>query len=181
MKKIEKMCEEINLNPICIWSKNNQAYKMDSEQLKVRNHLIKHGELLDPYNALIINRSSETGLNITDKKMDLAIVNTTNLTQQVQVRGRIRHDIDLLVVRTKSQNLPKMKITLDDKHLNKELTKEEMEDIIIELNIKNKKNQYITANKFRNLIENSPNNYSVKTIRRTANYIKTTYYIISEI
>ena len=46
--------------------------------------------------------------------MDLAIVNTTNLTQQIQVRGRIRHDIDLLVVRTKDQNLPKMKIILEN-------------------------------------------------------------------
>ena len=32
--------------------------------------------------------------------MNLVIVNTTNITQQVQARGRVRHDVDLLVVKT---------------------------------------------------------------------------------
>jgi len=177
MKRLEEMCRSRGLNPVCIWSRNNQVMEMDLEQLKVRDYLLKNGTLPDPYNVLIINRALETGINITDKNMNLAIVNTTNLTQQIQVRGRIRHDIDLLVVRTKDQKLPEIKIELNEKYLNVELTKEQVEKIIIGLNLKNKKNQYATVNKFREILSN--NDYAVKTKRKTENYVKTTYYIIS--
>lgn len=180
MKRLKKICEELDLNPICIWSRNNQNNEMNKEQLRVRDYLLKNGTLPEPYNVLIINRALETGINITDKNMNLAIVNTTNKTQQIQVRGRIRHDIDLLIVRTKEQKIPELRITLDDKFLDKELTSEEMKDIIMELNIKNKKNEYITVPKFRSILENKENNYSTRPVRRTKNYIKTQYYIISE-
>ncbi|PDX99380.1 hypothetical protein COM13_12930 [Bacillus pseudomycoides] len=178
MKELEQMCKSKNLNPICIWSRNNLITEMNPEQLRVRDYLLKNGELPEPYNVLIINRALETGINIIDKDMNLAIVNTTNLTQQIQVRGRIRHDIDLLVVRTKEQKLPALKLKIDEKYLDIELTKDEMKEIIIELNLKNKKNQYITVNKFRQLLES--NGYQVRAPRKTENNVKTTYYIISE-
>ncbi|UNJ81342.1 hypothetical protein (plasmid) [Metabacillus dongyingensis] len=50
--------------------------------------------------------------------------------------------------------------------------------IIVSLNLKNKKNQYVTVNKFRELLEKYK--YKVGIKRKTENYIKTTYYIISE-
>ncbi|WP_061859503.1 DEAD/DEAH box helicase family protein [Priestia megaterium] len=178
MKKLEKMCIDRNLKPICIWSRNNQVIEMNLEQLRVRDYLLKNGSLPEPYNVLIINRALETGVNITDKDMNLAIVNTTNLTQQIQVRGRIRHDIDLLVVRTKEQKLPYIKIDLDEKYLDIELTKNEVEEIVVSLNLKNKKNQYVTVTKFLDILQK--HKYKVQTKRKTANYIKSTYYIISE-
>ena len=178
MKTLEDMCVNRNLKPICIWSRNNNSSEMSMEQLRVREYLLKNGSLPEPYNVLIINRALETGINITDKNMNLAIINTTNLTQQIQVRGRIRHDIDLLVVRTNDQKLPKVKVDLDEQYLNVELTKDDVEDIISELNIKNKKNQLITVPKFRKIIEDYK--YEVQTKRKTVNYIKTTYYVISE-
>lgn len=178
MKNLQEMCESRNLKPICIWSRNNQVMEMNLEQLRVRDYLLKNGKLPDPYNVLIINRALETGINITDKDMKLAIVNTTNLTQQIQVRGRIRHDIDLLVVRTKEQKLPGVKIKLDEEHLNHELTKEQVVDIIRNLNLRNIRSKYVTVTKFREILSN--NGYHVRTIRKTENYLKTTYYIISE-
>ena len=178
MKKLEEMCKNRGLNPICIWSRNNQASEMDLKQLKVRDYLLKNGALPGTYNVLIINRALETGINITDKNMNLAIVNTTNKTQQIQVRGRIRHDIDLLVVRTEDQKLPEVKIDLDEKYLNVELTKEQIEEIIVNLNLRDTHSKYITVTKFKSVL--SKNAYAVKTKRRTKNYVKTTYYIISE-
>lgn len=180
MKKIEKMCEEVNLNPICIWSKSNRKNKMNSEQLKVREHLIKHGELLSPYNALIINRSSETGLNITDKKMELAIINTTNFVQQVQVRGRLRHDINLLVARTKDRILPEARITLDDNYLNKYFLKEEVEEIIEEMGLMGANGNPMTVKAFRELLEDELNGYKTNSERRMVNGQRSTKYIISE-
>lgn len=178
MKKLEEMCKSRKLKPISIWSTNNKASEMNSEQLKVRAYLLENGTLPAPYNVLIINRASETGINITDETMNLAIINTTNLTQQIQVRGRIRHDIDLLVIRTKEQTLPSIKIILDEKYLNKELIKEEVEEIIKELNIRNKKNKLITVTSFKKLLEEYK--YDVKTKIKKTNYVKKTHYIISE-
>lgn len=178
MKDLEKTCESRGLNPICIWSRNNEDNVMNEEQLRVRKYLLENGALPGPYNALIINRALETGINITDQKMNLAIINTTNPTQQIQVRGRIRHDIDLLIVRTKEQKLPDLKIKLNEAHLNLDLTKGEVEEVISELNLKNKKNQLITVAKFKSLLENS--GYKVTTSRKKENSIRTTYYTISE-
>lgn len=177
MKDLEKMCKSRNLKPICIWSRNNQSIEMDLEQQRVRDYLLKKGVLPDPYNVLIINRAVETGINITDKDMNLAIVNTTNLTQQIQVRGRIRHDIDLLVVRTKDQKLPEVRIDLDKKYLDIDLTKVHMEELIISLDLRDIRSKYITATKFRDVL--SINGYQVKQKRRTENYKKSTYYVIS--
>ena len=42
--------------------------------------------------------------------MKLCLVNSTNPTEIAQSRGRIRHDVDLLVVRTNSNKLPKTKL-----------------------------------------------------------------------
>lgn len=178
MKKLEEMCKSRDLKPICIWSRNNQVIEMNLEQLRVRDYLLKNGSLPEPYNVLIINRALETGINITDKNMNLAIVNTTNLTQQIQVRGRIRHDIDLLVVRTREQKLPSVKISLDEKHLDVELTKDQMKEIIVNLNLKDIRSKYVTVAKLRQILSN--NGYQVRTVRKTENYVKTTYYIISK-
>ncbi|MGE7695574.1 DEAD/DEAH box helicase family protein [Lysinibacillus sp. NPDC094177] len=177
MKNLEKMCVKKNLKPICIWSRKNEHYEMTKEQLDVRDHLIKTGELLAPYNVLIMNRALETGINIYDKDMKLAIINTTNLTQQIQVRGRIRHDIDLLIVRTKDQKLPEIKLNLDEKYLNKLLSKDEVEAIIVELNIKDTRNHFITVKKFKDLLNNQQ--YQMKTKRKEVNNKRRTYYLIS--
>ena len=57
MKTIEESLLELDyLSPICIWSVNNKDGKeMTNEQLQVRKHLLHYGELMNPYNVLIIN------------------------------------------------------------------------------------------------------------------------------
>lgn len=175
MKFVQDMCLDRKLKPICIWSTNNSKHYMNDEQMSVRKHLIDEGMLKQPYNVLIINRSTETGVNIYDDKMQLVIVNTTNLTQQVQARGRVRHDVDLLVVKTKD-NKKVDTITIKDEVLDKPLLKTEIEDIIKEYNIKDSKRRYITVNKFGKFLSN--NEYEMITTRRTVNGKKNTYYII---
>ena len=81
---------------------------------------------------LIINRATETGVNIIDKDMNLVIVNTTNITQQVQARGRVRHDIDLLVLKTK--DMKKVEFVLDEDLIDKWLYKATIEEFIIAKN-----------------------------------------------
>lgn len=129
-----------DIKPICLWSMNNKEYPMNEEQIKVKEHLLKTGKLLEPYNVLIINRSMETGVNITDEDMVYCITNTTNKTERIQARGRLRHDIIGWELRSKQTNDEKViyQIELDTKWLNKPLTKNDKDMLCEELNIPNK-------------------------------------------
>ena len=127
MEKLKDISLEAGLKPICIWSTNSKE-----KQNKVRNHILETGELLEPNNILIINRATETGVNITDKDMNLVIVNTSNVTQQIQARGRVRHDIDLLVLKTK--DMKKVEFVLDEDLIDKWLYKATIEEFIIAKN-----------------------------------------------
>lgn len=179
MLQIQELCEnisDIDLRPICIWSVSNKEYPMSTEQLLVREHLIQNSELVDPYNVLIINKSSETGLNIKDEDMDLAIINSTNLTEQLQARGRIRKDIDMIAVRTSKTKLPTMTITLDAKYLNTLLTKDELDSIIESFNLSDIRGRGIGSRAFKEILETS--GYSIIKQRIYVNKMKKTMYII---
>lgn len=160
MKKMEDILIKNGLNPICIWSQNNEKNLMDKNQLAVRKHLIETGKLMDPFNFLIINKSSETGINITDENMKICVVNSTNLTEQIQSRGRLRHDIDLFILRTNEQKLPNVKIKLDKKWLDRYLTTEDKNELCKELAIPNKKGKLSTWRSIKPLL--IKNGYKIK-------------------
>lgn len=175
---IRDMCLEKNLRPVCIWSLNAEKYNMDNEQLSVREELLKTGILKDPFNVLIINRSMETGVNIYDELMQLVIVNTANVTQIEQSRGRVRHDIDLLVVRTnKKDNIFLESFELPDEFLNIPMRKEDIEEQIIHLaGLKDKKGRFLSVKGFGKLLETK--GYTIKSERRMINRERMTLYTI---
>ena len=177
MKFIEDVCIERELNPICIWSVNNKKNYMSIEQRRVREELIKTGELANPYNVLIINRATETGVNIHDKDMQLAIVNTTNITQQVQARGRIRHNVDLLIVKTNDKNKVDT-IIIQDELLNKWLLKVDLENMIKDYKLKDPKGGYITVNKLNEYLSNR--GYKVSKSRKRLDGKQNTMYKINK-
>lgn len=147
MKFIQDMCEDRKLKPICLWSIHNEKHFMTLEQKEVRNHLLSTGELLSPYNVLVINRAMETGVNIYDNKIQLVIVDTVNITQQIQARGRVRHDVDLLVVKTKNKNQVDA-ITVDENLLNTWLLKHDLENMIRMYNLRDvNKGRYLSVAK----------------------------------
>lgn len=154
MEYIKEVCEKLNLKPISIWSINNQYYNMSEDQIKVRDHLLQYGELLDPYNVLIINRAMETGVNIYDKDIQLVIVNTNDITQQIQARGRVRHDIDLLVLRNKDQKKSDGSVEIKEEYLDKWLLKEEINQIILENLLRDERGKLYSIKKFKERLEN---------------------------
>lgn len=164
MNAIEESLDNEFLKPICIWSSNNDKHIMNSEQIKVRNHLISTGELLNPYNVLIINRATETGINIYDKDMLYCVINTTNITQQVQARGRIRHDIVELRLRSgKSQaGRDMVSITLPSKWINKPLDKDAKLELCKELNLFDRSGRLLKWTTIKNLLTSKINNYSIE-------------------
>ena len=131
MRILEKMCLDLGLIPISIWSDNSKQ-KMSWQQEQAKEHLLETGELLEPYNVLIINRATETGVNIYDKDMKLMICNSENEIQQTQARGRIRHDIDLLVLKT--SELEKHEFSIDQEIIGLWLTKESVVENVVNKN-----------------------------------------------
>lgn len=74
-------------------------WKMTDDQLQARDILLNTGEF--DAQVLLLNGAYESGINIEygqDSKQEtiFVIVATTNRTQVIQARGRIRHDIDEL-------------------------------------------------------------------------------------
>ena len=154
MHKIEEIVIEKGLNPILIWSTSRTEEPMNNEQLITNAQLIETGYLREPYNVLIINRATETGVNIYDEDMNLVIVNTVNVTQQIQVRGRVRHDIDLIVLKDKDMTKVAKTIIIPPELLDIQLSKQTLEQFIKDYGLKDtNKEQYITVNKFLSLIK----------------------------
>ena len=181
MKSIQESLEQLDfLRPICIWSDSNRTNKLSDEQIKVRDYLIDNGELLAPYNCLIINKAYETGLNIYDEKIEIMVAHTTNPTEQIQARGRIRHDIDLLVLRTNDKKIiEKGKVEVDKDLLDKWLNKEDLEIFVInKLNLTDDKGRKLTVNKLLNEIEKY--GYSIEKTRKIEQEKKITKYMISK-
>ena len=139
MKKISNdlvQADEV-FQPIAIWSNNNELNPMNKEQIKVRDYLLETGELMAPYNVLIINRATETGVNITDKDMVYCLINTTNVTEQEQVRGRLRHDIIELRLKIDKDNVYK-NIDDIDEFLDRPLTKRDKDSLAEKLGLYDK-------------------------------------------
>lgn len=161
MKSISQMALNENLKPICIWSENNEQGKvMSDEQIRVRDLILKHGTLPEPYNVLIINRAMETGVNIYDLSFGLFISGTSNYTQTYQARSRLRMDLDVVILKSDYTYIPNnLKLKLDEKWLNVPLTKEDFDLICAELNIKDGDKCLIGVTKLKTILKN--NNYKI--------------------
>lgn len=177
MITIENMCKDLGLKPICVWSEHNKN-GWSEEQEDFMKYLFDTGKFKDPYNILIFNKAMETGVNIKDDDVDLCIVNSINLTEQIQARGRFRKDINLVVVKTKETALPEIVITLDEKYLNRWMPLEEFMNIMNSLNIKNSRSESIGKRAFVKALKNSK--YQIKTKVKRNQGVRNTYYYITK-
>lgn len=151
-EKIKKIAEEEGFKPLVLWSVNNEDKKMTDEQLKARDILLRTGLIPEPYNLLIINGSMQEGWNLFDEAVTLAILDTVDLTEQIQALGRIRKDIDLVVKKTKDKDLLFKSIVIPEKYLNEDLTVEDKENLSVELNILNDKGKLLKWTSIKKLI-----------------------------
>lgn len=136
--ELVKMCYELNIEAVAIWSLNNNSeYNMTTQQMKARESVVKYGKIPDNVDVLIFNSSLETGVNIHDNRVVWHISHTTNETSQIQSRGRNRKDLACHYRKTKKK-LNKIS-SLDNKWLNRPLTKEDKKLLANELNIVNEK------------------------------------------
>jgi len=106
MENIEELLNCKGYRTISIWSINNNKRPMNDEQLRVRSILLKNEIMPNEYDFVIINGSMREGWNLKDKRAQYVFVNSTDDTNIVQVRGRIRHNITLFAYKVHGKSLP---------------------------------------------------------------------------
>lgn len=99
MRSYEKIFRNKGCSVLLLWSLNNDDHEMTPYQLEARQKLLDTGEFDEQ--VLIINAGYESGINIehspnSEKLTRIVLVGSSDEIKHEQVRGRIRHDIDLL-------------------------------------------------------------------------------------
>ena len=159
-KTLAELAKEEGFTPIALWSINNADSEMSEEQLRVRDYLLRTGNIPEPYNLLIINGAMQEGWNLYDEKVEFAILDTTNQTEKVQALGRIRKDIDFIILKTNDDDIRAHRVFLKDEYIGNNLTKEQKDELIQELNIINARNEPMKWPSIKKIIINS--GYSIE-------------------
>lgn len=82
-------------NVCCLWSLHSER-DMTAEQLAVRDSILKTRRIPDHIDILLINAAYETSINIENEDFQTMIIHSGNPDTRIQVRGRLRHDIETL-------------------------------------------------------------------------------------
>lgn len=163
--RIKEIAESEGYTPITLWSINNEEKEMTDEQLKVREYILDTGNIPEPYNLLIINGSMQEGWNLFDEKVEFAILDTLDETERVQALGRVRKDIDFLLLKVEDDDPRLNKIILKDKFVNTPLTTEEKSLLLKDINIKDTRGENIKWPTAKNIISESGYRIVDKVIR----------------
>lgn len=136
IKKMQEIITLLNRKGIkCngFWSIRNEAEPMTAEQIKLRQHILKKGWLPADIQVLVINKSTERGINIYST-VDYVIVDDISSDVQTQARGRIRNDIDTLYIKSSDAEDT---ISVPLEYLDKKLYKDDKDTLCEILNIRN--------------------------------------------
>lgn len=176
-EKIETIAKEEGFNPIVLWSVNNDDKEMNEEQLYVRDYILNTGNIPEPYNILIINSAMQEGWNLIDDKLDLAILDTTDITEQIQALGRIRKDIDLVIKKTNELNKEILTIKVPKEYLDVDLTVHGKQSLCEDLYIIDEKGRLRKWTTIKKLIESS--GYVIEDTVRTIDGKRTRVSVIT--
>lgn len=177
LKKLEELLIKVGFNPLVLWSTSNNDYQLDEKQLKARAELIKTGIIPEGYDFLLINSSMREGWNLKDKDVKFAIMNTTNETDIIQSRGRVRQDLDLIIFKDSEDKSSIKNEYVLMKYLNRDLTATDKEKLCLELDIRNRNNHIFKWNKIKELLINE--GYSIKETKKRINGKQIRFSVIS--
>lgn len=134
MKQYAQMADTGLDKIVCLWSIHNKE-QMTEDQLAVREALLKDERIPADIDLLFINAAYETSINIRNKDFNTMVIHSSNPDTQVQVRGRIRHDIDTLYLYDADHE--HVAHYFPDAYLDRWLTSGEIEAIATCMNLKN--------------------------------------------
>lgn len=152
-----KAATEKGFKVICVWSENNKDHPMTDAQREAREYIISKEELPPQYDMVIINASSETGINIYGK-VDYIVVHHIDPDTREQIRGRYRKDLDRLYLHDNNA------IKVPEEYLDCELSAERREQLCYDIDIRNDKGSTYKWNTVKKRLESV--GYSVVEKRR---------------
>lgn len=132
-----------------VWSINAKKHTMSEEDLRARESILKYERIPRDIQVLIINAACETGLNIKSD-VDYVVVHSTDEDTQIQVIGRVRHDVDTVYYLTKDAS--NMEIVVPEQYLNKPLSKEDKNTICAEFGLTNDKGRLLGWTSIKKLL-----------------------------
>ncbi|MFR7755329.1 MAG: hypothetical protein ACLU0T_06430, partial [Bacteroidales bacterium] len=147
MKHAVDKLESRGIHAVGIFSENHKEYKMSAEQRSVADSLVQSEKIPDDVQVLIINSAYETGLNISPEKshLDYIAIHNSNEDTQAQVRGRYRGDIDLVYLKTKTdQKIYEIPPEIIEPYLGKRLYTEQKRELLAELHFKNERGRQLS-------------------------------------
>jgi len=154
----EKATEK-GFKAICVWSENNIMHPMTVAQKEAREYIITKEELPPQYDMVIINASSETGINIYGN-VDYIVVHHTDPDTREQIRGRYRKDLDRLYLHDNNA------IHVPEEYLDCELSAERRRELCRDIRITDPKGRVYMWNKVRVELETA--GYSVVESRHNS-------------
>ena len=152
---------------ICVWSENNKDHPMTDAQKEARDYIISKEELPPQHDMVIINASSETGINIYGN-VDYIVVHNQQEETQIQIRGRYRKDLDRLYLHDNNT------IKVPEEYLDCELSVERRKQLCYDIDIRNDKGSTYKWNTVKKRLESV--GYSVVEKRRN----NKRFYIITQ-
>lgn len=151
---------------ICVWSENNKEHPMTAEQRAAREHILSHEELPPQYDMVILNASSETGINIYGK-VDYIVVHSQQEETQIQIRGRYRQDLNHLYL------LDYNSIQVPEEFIDRELSAEQREELCQVIGLRDPKGRVYKWSTVKRRLEAA--GYSIVEKRRNSKR----FYIIT--
>lgn len=169
MLKIQEIMFNLELDSTVIHSMNHDR-EMSKETLERRKKILEEG--IFEGDVLIINSSMETGINLKAcNNFKYVIVNSSNIVEITQSRGRVRDDIKCLYTRIDDDR----PFSFIDDYVGVELIKEDFMALFKDL--KDKNNNSWGIKKIKSQL--NENGYEVTQVRRSVNRKQSMYYTIN--
>lgn len=129
MQECEKILSDGKRNVCCLWSIHSE-HEMAKEQIKARNAIIKKERIPPEIDVLLINAAYETSINLNNEDFKTMIIHSGNRDTQIQVRGRLRHDIDTLYLHDSNKTHEHISDYFPAEYYNRILTSTETAEIV---------------------------------------------------
>lgn len=169
MLKIQEIMFNLELDSTVIHSMNHDR-EMSKETLERRKKVLEEG--IFEGDVLIINSSMETGINLKAcNNFKYVIVNSSNIVEIAQSRGRVRDDIKCLYTRIDDDR----PFSFIDDYVGVELIKEDFMALFKDL--KDKNNNHWGIRKIKS--ELTKNGYEVSQATKSVKGKRSTYYTIT--
>lgn len=165
LKAIEEILIDEGYKPLVLWSDANENNELNEEQLIARANLLSSNKIPEGYNFLVMNSALREGWDLNDPNVRLVIMNTTNDTDIIQARGRVRKDVDLIIYRTTDEIEQLNSLELSAEYLNAPLTIEDKVRLCEDLNIEDRSRKPRGWRTIKGILEKS--GYEVKDSKKT--------------